>query len=87
MSKTEKLQRNPMSLKEHIIEVYYGIKLKIGHASFNKFMTKQFNWIVVQDCQVEGCKNKAIGYSGTKEDGSKFLLCHKHWCEIVYNDD
>jgi len=47
MSKTKKLQRNPMSLKEHIKQVYYGIKLEISHPAFRKKLIKYLN-----------CKNK-----------------------------
>lgn len=36
----ERLQRNPMSLKEHIKEIRAHIHLKITHASFRKLMTK-----------------------------------------------
>lgn len=56
--KKEKLQKNPMSLKEHIKNERARISLFIKHASFKKFMTKQFNWIKTQDCQVEGCTKK-----------------------------
>ena len=77
MEKSEKLQRNPMSLKKHIKNEIARIRLFIGHANFKKMIIKQFNWIKTQQCEIPDCNNRAMGGGGTKEDGTMRLVCHQ----------
>lgn len=47
-----------------------------------KNLEKYFKFVQTQQCEIPGCDNKAMGWSGTKKDGSIRLTCSQENCPI-----